>query len=300
MNLFNNIKNIIGSFKNMDCHYSDLPIDEAEKVYYQKDDYYQEIVYKGTPFEKKVVRFKDYIKNSIPSKSGLYVPEILLLSMCQKYPHPKSGYPGYWWFKYGIRNVGAVLNSLEDRGFIIIGENGKYELTEIGKIELEENQYVPYMHNHGKDNRFTIWDLNKLINDDNRNNYMEIIQQRENELAVEDSKQREKEMELLKSTDKELYDELLEQDEQLELIKKTEEEYKNDNDINKIISFWEEIWQNGGLKFNGSRWYFRIIELYISNKDYDKALKQLDKMNKPEYADRKKVFVEKINKLKNK
>lgn len=53
MKLFNNIKNIIGSFKNTDCHCSDLPIDEVEKVYYQKDDYYQEIVYKGTPFKKK-------------------------------------------------------------------------------------------------------------------------------------------------------------------------------------------------------------------------------------------------------
>ena len=35
-----------------------------------------------------------------------------------KYPKPQNGYPGFWWFQYGIRDVGHALQSLEERGFI--------------------------------------------------------------------------------------------------------------------------------------------------------------------------------------
>ena len=35
------------------------------------------------------------------------------------YPGPKNGYPGFWWFEYGIRDVGSALKSLEDRGYIV-------------------------------------------------------------------------------------------------------------------------------------------------------------------------------------
>lgn len=51
----------------------------------------------------------------------------------------------------------------------------KYELTELGKAELEDNGYVPYMHNHphlttedGKfGETFTVWDINKYFPDGN-------------------------------------------------------------------------------------------------------------------------------------
>lgn len=57
---------------------------------------------------------------SYPSARGLYPPEILLLQYCTygSYPNPRNGYPGLWEYKYDLKDVNAVLSSLEERGFI--------------------------------------------------------------------------------------------------------------------------------------------------------------------------------------
>lgn len=95
-------------------------ITDDERSYYQPDDYYTIVAFPGTPFEKKITTFEERKKLSYPSQNGLYVPEILLLEYCSygAYPKPTNGYPGFWWFKYGIRDIGKVLFSLEERGFI--------------------------------------------------------------------------------------------------------------------------------------------------------------------------------------
>lgn len=96
------------------------PIPDDEKQYYRPDSYYTEKAFPGTQFERQVVTFDNRKKISYPSSTGLYVAEILLLEYCSygTYPHPKNGYPGFWWFEYGIRNVGEALSSLESRGYI--------------------------------------------------------------------------------------------------------------------------------------------------------------------------------------
>lgn len=96
------------------------PIPDCDKPYYNSDNYYADIIAKDTIWEREVIPFSERKRISYPSKGGLYVPEILLLHYCScgTYPHPKHGYPGFWWFEYGIRNVGAALESLESRGYI--------------------------------------------------------------------------------------------------------------------------------------------------------------------------------------
>lgn len=91
-----------------------------EQKYYRPDDYYAIVTHKGTPFEKKVITFEERKKTTFASQNGLFVAEILLLEYCSygKYPKPSSGYPGFWWFEYGIRDVGHALESLEKRGFL--------------------------------------------------------------------------------------------------------------------------------------------------------------------------------------
>lgn len=56
----------------------------------------------------------------IRSRNGLTVGEILLLEYCKKgnYPNPQGGYQSFWWFDYGIKDAGAVLKTMENRGFI--------------------------------------------------------------------------------------------------------------------------------------------------------------------------------------
>lgn len=96
-------------------------VSEDEKKYYQPDSYYTNVVAEGTIFERRVISFEERKKTAIPSNRGLYPAEILLLEYCSKgnYPRPKNGYPGFWWFTYGIRDVGSALKSLEDRGYIV-------------------------------------------------------------------------------------------------------------------------------------------------------------------------------------
>lgn len=204
------------------------PIPESEKKYYQPDKYYTDTVpvlavgIGGDYATRKVITFDERCKISNPSKNGLYVAEILLLEYCSygTYPHPKNGYPGFWWFEYGIRNIGAKLESLEKRGFIqfsspkesvsrltisrlkeiltdlnlsttgkkseliqrLVGgvdeedlalyiPDAKYKLTELGKLELSENEYIPYMHKHPQKTIdvglfgpvFNVWEVNRRL-----------------------------------------------------------------------------------------------------------------------------------------
>ena len=98
-------------------------VSESEKEHYQPDPYYTDVVAEGTPFERAVITFEDRKKTAIPSNGGLYPAEILLLEYCSKgsYPKPKNGYPGFWWFTYGIRDVDTALQNLENRGYIVFG-----------------------------------------------------------------------------------------------------------------------------------------------------------------------------------
>lgn len=114
-------------------------IDSSEKQYYQPDEYYTLESYPGTPMAQKVVTFDERKKTSFPSNNGLYVAEILLLEYCREgnYPKPSSGYPGFWWFAYGIRDVGHTLKILEQKGFLKWGT--KKELLKSLKVnELKE------------------------------------------------------------------------------------------------------------------------------------------------------------------
>ncbi|MCI7807985.1 hypothetical protein MR626_01630 [bacterium] len=98
----------------------------------------------------------------------------------------------------------------------------------------------------------------------------------------------------------ELNEQLKSQDEQLESIKNAEKKYELDGNIDSLIKFWEDIWNNGGLLFRGSAWTFRLPDLYIKQKRYDDALSILRKIRNPSYRDKKASYIERIEKLKQK
>lgn len=123
-------------------------ISADEKEFYQPDSYYTLESYPGTLMAQKVITFEERKKTTFPSTNGLYVAEILLLDYCKNgyYPKPKNGYPGFWWFKYGIRDIGHILESLEKRGFIKWGE--KKEL--LSALKLPELQEIAIANNISK------------------------------------------------------------------------------------------------------------------------------------------------------
>jgi len=278
----------------------DKTIPESEKQYYQPDSYYTLLSHPDTLFEYRVIPYEERKEKAIPSANGLYVPEILLLYFCGNFPNPKNGYPGYWWFTYGVRNVGAMLISLLNRGFIVLGASGKYELTDIGKEELKENEYVIYMHKYIKRIDFTAWELNIMLGTDDKSNYMFYIEKETK--ANEDTQQKHQKetYSSLKKIDRKRYKKLKNQDEQLDAILLEENRYKETQNIDELILFWEYIWSNGGLLFDGMKWMFRLPDLYIKVGRYEDALKILDRIKKPMYADKVISYRDKIAKKMNK
>lgn len=338
-----------------------LPVPKTEQKYYQPEEYYTTKSHEGTMFERTVITFDERKKTSVPSEGGLYVAEILLLEYCTygKYPHPKGGYPGFWWFEYGIRDVGAALESLRERGFIefgsvndalkgftvaqlkellqskglsaagkkaeliekvienfsedelmAVGAERKYILTDKGSTELRKNAYVPYMHKYpyktiegGKFGReFNVWSINRLLGTGDKSNWKAVVDEQECLLNVETEEKHEAFMQQIKSYSSEDYKKLRTQDQQIKAVQKKAEEYYKTNDIESYIAFWEGLWENGGLKFEGSGWHFTLPDLYIKTKQYDKALQFLDyiKRKKPFYADKADKYIQRIQKLKEK
>jgi hypothetical protein len=334
-------------------------VPDSEKKYYQPDEYYTTKAHEGTVFEKTVVTFEERKKTCIPSERGLYVAEILLLEYCSygKYPGPANGYPGFWWFEYGIRDVAAALKSLEERGYIRLGSpksalaglkveelkrllkqfnaattgkkaelverlketvtdeallaaglESKYELTELGQAELSDNAYVPYMHKHPhkttEDERFgtmfNVWSINKRLGRGDKANWREVVDQIDAQIEKETADRNSESMERLRTLNPELYEELKTQNEQLATINEAEERYNADGDIERLLAFWEETWNSGGLSFEGSRWHFRLADLYIKQKRYDDAVAycKMIRKKKPNYADKADGYIQRIEKMK--
>lgn len=334
-------------------------VSEDEKKFYQPDEYYVIKSHEGTIFEHTVVTFEERKRTTIPSEAGLYVAEILLLEYCSYgiYPKPKNGYPGFWWFEYGIRDIGRALKNLEDRGFIkltsvrdsvgsltvpqlkglLVAHNQtttgkkadlvervskcvseeellnagvvqKYQLTEKGQQELQENAYVPYMHkcpNKTTENdrfgtTFNVWCINKLLGEGDKSNWKDIVDSVERKMNKETEIRNEKFRKDLQKIDPEGYEVLTRQDEQIAAVHAANAKYVEDDDIETYIRFWEKLWEDGGLKFEGSRWHFELPDLYIKVKKYDKALLFLEQLkhNKESYAEKAESYIDRIEKLK--
>lgn len=252
----------------------------------------------------------------------------MLLEYCSKgtYPSPKNGYPGFWWFACGIRDVGAALNSLEERGYIawgsvwdavggftvaqlkdlltsqdmpttgkkadlvervlsgvpdealiVAGAQRKYILTEIGRLELDENAYVPYMHSvpnkTTEDTRlgmtFNVWSINKLLGTGDKSAWRDVVDEQERKMNQETANRNAAFMHDLKRIAPDEYRKLRTQDQQIAAVQKAREQYDTDKDSSGYIDFWEMVWANGGLKFERAGWHFELPDLYIKAKRYD-------------------------------
>jgi hypothetical protein len=72
--------------------------------------------------ENEVIPVEEYIKTAIISSNGLYPHEILLLNYAHKYYTTNNDYQGFWWYRYGMKDIDAILSSLRKRGFLEIGD----------------------------------------------------------------------------------------------------------------------------------------------------------------------------------
>jgi len=93
---------------------------------------------------------------------------------------------------------------------------------------------------------------------------------------------------------------LKKQEEQIKEIKKAELLYEQTGDIGELLNFWQSIWDSGGLLFNGSKWAFRLPDLYIQVQQYDDALSILSKLEKTQYKDKALSYKKAVIKAKEK
>ena len=93
------------------------------------------------------------------------------------------------------------------------------------------------------------------------------------------------------------------QDKQIKAVQAADEKYAEDKDLEWIINFWEEIWKDGGPKFEGSGWMFRLPDLYIKAKRYDDAIDVVLNIKKTKgsyYSNKPDNYITKIKERKTK
>ena len=135
------------------------------KIKSQPDDYYKIDPFAGTPFSRPVVVYDDAIKKSWKTPSGLYPPEIVAIYFCNIHPNPKTGYPAWYWFRYGIRDVEDFQRKLESKGLIEKTSDGKWIPSKKGEQELKENEFIVWAHQNNDIDGIDAWSIGKVLDD---------------------------------------------------------------------------------------------------------------------------------------
>lgn len=111
-------------------------LDRQYKEYYQQQRQEQ----MRTQAEAAIKRYSELHNPILKDDAGLLPTEILMLSYYQKYSKG-TNVAKFWYYDYGITDVWPIIRKLESMGF---AENGK--LTEKGKEEIKNNEYVYFWH----------------------------------------------------------------------------------------------------------------------------------------------------------
>lgn len=69
-----------------------------------------------------VIPAEKRMQNAIVSKHGLYPHEVLVLDYARAYYTEGNSFQGFWWYRYGVRDIDKCLRSLLDRGFLQVGD----------------------------------------------------------------------------------------------------------------------------------------------------------------------------------
>lgn len=92
---------------------------------------------------EEVIPAEKRIKSATKSKHGLYPHEVLVLDYAGSYYMEGNSFQGFWWYRYGVRDVDKCLHSLLDRGFLQVGNLQSAIEKETATVLKEE------LKNHG-------------------------------------------------------------------------------------------------------------------------------------------------------
>lgn len=68
-----------------------------------------------------ILPIEERIKGMEPPCDGLYPHEVLALSYVHKYTISSTAFEGFWFYRYGISDMQALIASLCERGYVAIG-----------------------------------------------------------------------------------------------------------------------------------------------------------------------------------
>lgn len=91
--------------------------------------------------QDEVIPIEKRIKGVKPSCDDLYPHEVLVLSYAPKFCDSENDFQGFWWYRYGIRNVQNVLTALAKKGYIergSIADAVNMEKVPVIKEELQK------------------------------------------------------------------------------------------------------------------------------------------------------------------
>nr|DAG60635.1 MAG TPA: hypothetical protein [Caudoviricetes sp.] len=114
-------------------------LDRQYKEYYQQQRQEQ----MRTQAEAAIKRYSELHNPILKDDAGLLPTEILMLSYYQKYSKG-TNVAKFWYYDYGITDVWPIIRRLESLGF---AKDGK--LTDSGKQEIKNNEYVYFWHRKG-------------------------------------------------------------------------------------------------------------------------------------------------------
>lgn len=243
------------------------------------------------PIEDGPSLFVDDAPKDHLSARGLHVGEILMIHYCRITKYPKKNpedYPGVWRYEYGISDVDAMLSSLADRGYIAMDDAGQYHPTSMGFDELNDNEYIEYVHTHGNDLNTTPLRANELFKgrppenwlkvliDDNNAKIVATSQKMKDALAKYDDPNY---MISWKEIDPEKYRHFIEnipRDRDYDLHSIASMDYQIDHDLDRYIKALEDIWHREGGSMMPPKQHYKLVDLYTQAHRFDDALKELD------------------------
>lgn len=89
-----------------------------------------------------------------------------------------------------------------------------------------------------------------------------------------------------------------EQDKYIEMVNQRDAQYRKDKNIQTYIEFWEKLWADNGLVFEGMKWMFMLPDLYIKEKRYLEALefvRYIKETKNENYGVKADKYIEKLN-----
>ena len=84
--------------------------------------------------------------------------------------------------------VNRVTDNVPEEKILAAGAELKYHLTRLGEEELEDNAYVPYMHNNhnttvegvkGAYGEFNVWSINRILGRGDKSNWRTVVDEEE-------------------------------------------------------------------------------------------------------------------------